>query len=131
MTAENDVNLESDIPKVNSRKSLPAEESCSNLSGRQSVCSRASSVARVVSTEYMSEFLVWPDTPKRKGKRRVERQPFAITSGKYQEMFEKKHLAKAAEEDKKQGRKRKCEEANKRRRIKFQNIQLKGNFSKK
>jgi hypothetical protein len=82
MTADHDVNLESGTPKVDNRNSLPAEGSCSNLSGIQSVCSTASSVARVVSTEYMSEFLVWPDTPKHKGKRQVETQPFAITSGK-------------------------------------------------
>jgi hypothetical protein len=65
------------------------------------MCSRASSVARVISTEHISEFLVWPDILKCKGGRRVKRQPFAITSGKYQEMFEKKYLAKAAEEEKK------------------------------
>jgi hypothetical protein len=111
ITADHDVNLESGTPKVDNRKSLPAEGSCSNLSGRQSMCSRASSVARVVSTEYMSEFLVWPDTPKHKGKRRVERQPFAITSVKYQKMFQKKYFTKAAEEEKKQGWKRKREEA--------------------
>jgi hypothetical protein len=68
MAADHDVNLESGTPKADNRKSLPAEGSCSNLSGRQYVCSRNSSVARVVSTEYMSEFAVWPDTPKRKGK---------------------------------------------------------------
>jgi hypothetical protein len=39
------------------------------------------------------------------------KKPFAVTSEKYQEMFEKKHLAKAAEEKEKQGRKRKREEA--------------------
>jgi hypothetical protein len=43
-------------------------------------------------------------------------------------MFEKKYLAKAAEEEKKQGSVKK---QNKRRRIKFQNVQLKGNISKK
>jgi hypothetical protein len=88
MTADHDVNLESSTPKVDNRKILPAEKSCSDLSGRQSLCSRASSVATVVSTEYMSEFLVLPDTPKCKGKMQVGRQPFAIRSGKYQEMFE-------------------------------------------
>jgi hypothetical protein len=103
MTADHDVNLESFTPKVDNKKSLPAKGSCSNLSDRQSVCSKASSVARVVSTENMSEFLVWPDTPKRKGKRRVEIKQFSVTSGKYQKMFEKKYLAKAAEEEKRQG----------------------------
>jgi hypothetical protein len=58
ITADHDVNLESGTPKIDNRNSLPAEGSCSNLSDTQSVCSRASSVARAVSTEYMSEFLV-------------------------------------------------------------------------
>jgi hypothetical protein len=43
----------------------------------------------------MSEFLVWPGTPRCKGKRQVKKEPFAITSGKYKEVFEKKHVAKA------------------------------------
>jgi hypothetical protein len=111
MADDYDANLESGTPKVDNRKSLLAEGSCSNLSGRRPVCSRASSVARVVSTEHISEFLVWAETPKRKGNRPVKRQPFAVTSGQYQEAFEKKHLAKAAEEEKKLGRKRKREEA--------------------
>jgi hypothetical protein len=55
----------------------------------------------VVSTEYVREFLVWLDTPQHKGKRQIRRQPFAITSGKYQEMFDG-HLSKAAEEKGKQ-----------------------------
>jgi hypothetical protein len=86
MASDHNVNLESGTPRVEDRKSLPAEGSCSNLSDGQYVCSRASSVARVVRTEHMSEFLVWPNTPKRKGKRLVDRQPFAVTSEKYQEM---------------------------------------------
>jgi hypothetical protein len=75
------------------------------------MCCKALSVARIVSTEYMSEFLIWPDTLKRKGRRWVERQPFALTSGKYRKIFENKHLAKAAEEEEKHGQKRKGEEA--------------------
>jgi hypothetical protein len=78
--------------------------------------------------EYRSEFLVWPDTPKCKGKRQVERQPFAVTSGKFQEMFEKKHLAKDAEEKEKQGWKRKYEDSKQEKKHKFQNVQLKGTF---
>jgi hypothetical protein len=60
----------------------------------------------------MSEFLVWPDTPSHKGMRRIERQPSATTSGKYQEMFETNHLAKAAEEGKKARTEKEAEEAN-------------------
>jgi hypothetical protein len=51
MTADHDVNLESVTPKLDNRKSLPAEGSCSNLYGGQSMCSRASSVATVVITD--------------------------------------------------------------------------------
>jgi hypothetical protein len=49
----------------------------------------------------MKEFLVWPDTPKRMGKRQMEREPYAITSRRYQQMFEKKKLAKGRKRSKK------------------------------
>lgn len=65
MTSDHNVNLENSTPQAHNRKSLPAEGFCSNLSGKQSVCYRALSIARAVSNEYMSEFLVWP---KHKGK---------------------------------------------------------------
>jgi hypothetical protein len=55
----------------------------------------------------MKEFLVWSDIPKRKGKRQMERQPYAITSRRYQEVFEKKKLAKRRAEEEKEARKRK------------------------
>jgi len=46
---------------------------------------------------------VWSDTPKRKGKRQMERKTYAITSRRYQEVFEKKKIVKhRAEEEKKQ-----------------------------
>jgi hypothetical protein len=47
----------------------------------------------------MRECLVWLDTPQHKGK--IQRRPFATTSGKYQEMVDG-HLSKAAEENGKQ-----------------------------
>jgi hypothetical protein len=131
MTADHNANLESGTLKVDNRKSLPVEGSCSNLSCRKSVCSRASSVARVVSTEYMNEFLVWPDTPKHKGKRWVERQPFAITSGKIKRCLRRSILPRLQKKRKSKDGKGSVKKQNKRRRIKFQNIQLKGNFSKK
>ena len=59
-----------------------------------SASSKVSCVIKVVQTEGMKDFLVWSDTPKCKGKRQMERQPYAITSRRYQEMFEKKKLAK-------------------------------------
>ena len=55
---------------------------------------------------------MWPDTPKRKGKRQMERQPYAITSRRDQEVFEKKKLAKCRAEE---ARKRKRIEAKERR----------------
>jgi hypothetical protein len=55
----------------------------------------------------MKEFLVWPDTPKRMGKRQMERQPYTITSRTDQEMFEKKKLVKRRAEEEKEARKRK------------------------
>jgi hypothetical protein len=44
---------------------------------------------------------VWPDTSQRKGKRQIRRQPFAVTSGKCQEVVER-HLSKTTEEKVKQ-----------------------------
>jgi hypothetical protein len=69
-----------------------------------SASSKVSCVIKVVQTEGMKEFLVWPDTPKRKGKRQMERQPYAITSRRYQEVFEKKKLAKRRAEGKKRSK---------------------------
>jgi hypothetical protein len=59
----------------------------------------------------MKQFLVWPDTLKHKGKRQMERQPYAITSRRYQEVFEKKKLAKRGAEEEKEARNRKRIEA--------------------
>ena len=60
--------------------------------------------------DHLGEFLVWPETPKRKGKRNTERFPFAITSEKYKLMFQNKLIAKRKAEEEKEERKRKREE---------------------
>ena len=85
---------------------IHAVQSTSSASREVSCC-----VIKVVQTEGMKEFLVWPDTPKCKGKGQMERQPYAITSRRYQEVFEKKKLAKSRAEEEKETRKRKCIEA--------------------
>jgi len=72
---------------------------------------KVSCVIKVVQTEGMKEFLMWLDTPKCKGKRQMERQPYALTSRRYQEVFEKKKLAKRRAEEEKEVRKRKRIEA--------------------
>jgi hypothetical protein len=54
---------------------------------------------RDVCPQYMRECLVWLDTLQHKGRRQI--RPFAITSGKYQEVVDR-HLSKAAEEKGKQ-----------------------------
>jgi hypothetical protein len=41
---------------------------------------------------------MWPDMHTHKGKRQTEKQAPAITSDKYRQTFEKKRLAKDAEE---------------------------------
>ena len=53
---------------------------------------------------------MWPDTPKARGKDRWKDKPYAITSRRYQEVFEKKKLAKRRAEEEK-ARKRKHIEA--------------------
>jgi hypothetical protein len=56
--------------------------------------------------------LVWPETPKCKGKRQTEeRQPFALTYGKYREVFERNFLARRQKKTKKNVRKGRHEEA--------------------
>jgi len=67
---------------LNSHKSGGDHSCCSEMYAVQSTISASSKVScvvNVVQTEGMKEFLVWPDTPKRKGKRQMERQPCAIT----------------------------------------------------
>jgi len=55
-------------------------------------------VVRTVHTEFIDDFFMWSYMHTHKGKRQTEKQTSAITSDKYGEMFEKKCLAKAAEE---------------------------------
>lgn len=57
-----------------------------------------SCVVRTVQTEFIDDFLMWSDMHTHKGKRQTEKQTSAITSDKYGEMFEKKRLAKDADE---------------------------------
>ncbi|KAJ8935588.1 hypothetical protein NQ318_000628 [Aromia moschata] len=56
-------------------------------------------------TESIGAYLEMPDIPQRKGKREVERIPFAITSRLYQESFEAKRALKLEEEYKTMERK--------------------------
>jgi hypothetical protein len=99
---------------LNSHKNGDDHGCCSEMYAVQSTSSASSKVScviKVVQTEGMKEFLVWPDTPKRKGKRQMERQPYAITSRRYHEVFEKKKLANCRAEEEKEARKRKRIEA--------------------
>jgi len=99
---------------LNSHKNGDDNGSCSEMYAVQSTSnasSKVSCVIKVVQTEGMKKFLVWPGTPKRKGKRQMERQLYAITSRRYAEVFEKKKLAKRRAEEKKEARKRKRIEA--------------------
>ncbi|KAI4468159.1 hypothetical protein MML48_2g00017945 [Holotrichia oblita] len=59
----------------------------------------------------ISDYLVWPESPKRKGKRQTDRLPFALTSQKYKEMLEAKNEAKLNAEKEKERKKREREEA--------------------
>lgn len=74
----------------------------------------------------MGEFLVWPETPKRKGKRQIERRPFAITSEKYKNMQKRKREEKEDAERKNEERKKKIKNAKQaKNKIKF----VRKNFS--
>nr|CAI5845544.1 unnamed protein product [Callosobruchus analis] len=63
-----------------------------------------------INSELFGQYFTTPEGPKRKGKRNIERTPFAITSTKWQEMFRKKQERKETEEKEKEERKRKREE---------------------
>jgi len=63
---------------LNSHKNGDDHGSCSEMWAVQSTgraSSKVSCVIKFVQTEGMKEFLVWPDTPKCKGKGQMERQP--------------------------------------------------------
>jgi len=103
---------------LNNHKNGDDHDFCSEMYAVQttsSASSKVSCVIKVFQTEVTKVFLVWPETPKRKGKRQMERQPYAITSRRYQEVFEKKKLAKCRAEKEKEARKRKHIEAKERR----------------
>ncbi|KAJ4448102.1 hypothetical protein ANN_10114 [Periplaneta americana] len=58
----------------------------------------------------LSDILVWPNTPKRKGKRNIERMPFVLTSYKWQELHNEEEKKKLTLGKEKLERKRKREE---------------------
>jgi hypothetical protein len=99
MPADHDGNWGSRTPKEDvSRTFLRAKRCNSSLYQEQPMSSTVLCVVRTVHIEFMDDFLMWPDMHTHKGKRQTEKQAAAITSYKYREMFEKKRLAKDAEE---------------------------------
>lgn len=58
----------------------------------------------------LSDILVWPNTPKRKGKRNIERMPFVLTSNKWQDLHNEEEKKKLTLEKEKLERKIKREE---------------------
>ncbi|XP_031334621.1 FK506-binding protein 5-like [Photinus pyralis] len=62
---------------------------------------RTTAVVDVANNVSIAEFLDWPDSPKRKGKRETERLPYAVTCNKYQEMLAEKRAKKKEEEEQK------------------------------
>lgn len=71
---------------------------------------QTSSKIRTIDSSLFGKYLTTPESPKRKGKRNIERIPFAITSKKCQAMFQKKIQLKENEEKQKEERKRKRQE---------------------
>lgn len=70
----------------------------------------------------LSDILLWPDTPKRKGKKQTERAPFVVTSQQWRALYEEKEAKKKEAEKEKLDRKRKREEKkleNQRKKIKL------------
>nr|CAI5870472.1 unnamed protein product [Callosobruchus analis] len=72
------------------------------------VSSQGSAITKVlVKCNLLGSFLESPSAPSRKGKRNIERFPFAITSESYQEMYRKEQELKEEQEKEKENRKRK------------------------
>ncbi|CAH0552595.1 unnamed protein product [Brassicogethes aeneus] len=65
---------------------------------------------KVDSSTTINDILFWPKTPVRKGKKEVERTPFAVTSAEFKEMHLKKINEKKIKEDELKEKKRKREE---------------------
>ncbi|KAL1488858.1 hypothetical protein ABEB36_014653 [Hypothenemus hampei] len=61
----------------------------------------------------ISPFLAWPHSPKRKGKRQLERTPYALTSSKYQKIFEAKRFVQLQKEEEKENKKQEREKKKK------------------
>ena len=101
---------------LNSHKNGDYHGCFSEIYAMQSTGSASSKlycVTNVVQTEGMKEFLEWPDTAQRTGKTQIERQPHAVTTRRYQEVFKKKKLAKRRAEEEKEARKPKSKEKEK------------------
>ncbi|CAG4936559.1 unnamed protein product [Parnassius apollo] len=78
---------------------------------KQVTYSTVSIISNVSLTEYLKQNL--PLSPKRQGKRQIERLPFALTSDQYVERIKAKQLKKIEEEAAKEERKRLREEKKK------------------
>lgn len=65
---------------------------------------------KIVNNSLLGNFLISPKTPERKGKRDVERLPFAVTSDRYKEMLKAKREQKRKIEEGKTERKRRKQE---------------------
>ncbi|XP_068085538.1 uncharacterized protein [Anabrus simplex] len=72
----------------------------------------SSSVLKRSDVKSLEDCLVWPETPKRKNLRNVQRMPYVITSKQWKDIHKEKADTKANEERKKEDRKRKREEKN-------------------
>ena len=67
-------------------------------------------VASTSNNKTIGDYILWPQTPERKGKRNVTRMPFVLTSSKWKDMQTEKQEKKEEVEQKKQERKRKREQ---------------------
>ena len=68
--------------KITTSRCWQPEVYSRSLSQEKYMRGRALGVERIVHIESMNDFLMWPYTPKQKGKRLTERQPIEITSEK-------------------------------------------------
>lgn len=83
--------------------SLPSSSTSEQLAGNSS-----NSLKQCPIIPSLSPFIMWPNSPKRKNKRQIERTPYAVTSEKYRKIFEAKRILQFEKEKEKEEKKEKA-----------------------
>ncbi|XP_049949762.1 uncharacterized protein LOC126457500 isoform X1 [Schistocerca serialis cubense] len=103
ITPDANVSLSDENLNISNPQHASSEEASQSSSGRDAT--ENTPIVNKTPTKCINEVLLWSETPKRKGKRQVERVPFVLTSRKWNNLHEEK--VKMREDAMKQKEKRK------------------------